>query len=265
MPKHAALPKPQPTRKKTGRTAALNRNIRPSGDTSSAINAMQAAKGWRADFAKLFENTADGVWVSGPDGRILFWNRAAENMLGYRAKEVIGEFCRVVFDGSDSSGNQICRWPCPIKMRLAEKETVQHFDMATRTKTGRPLWINISCLSLPAPDGRTSLTVHLFRDVTEAHEIGTLVRQRLAEARLTSTEPGLTPAADLTRRELQILSLLQAGATTAAIAQQLFVARATVKNHVQNIFSKLEVHSRLEAVAYVKRLSQRSSASGSET
>jgi DNA-binding NarL/FixJ family response regulator len=42
------------------------------------------------------------------------------------------------------------------------------------------------------------------------------------------------------------------GANTAA-AKQLRVSPATIRNHVQNIFAKLGVDSRLEAVAYASR------------
>jgi DNA-binding NarL/FixJ family response regulator len=40
------------------------------------------------------------------------------------------------------------------------------------------------------------------------------------------------------------------GANTKVLAERLHVSPATVRNHAQNIFAKLGVHSRLEAVAY---------------
>jgi DNA-binding NarL/FixJ family response regulator len=40
------------------------------------------------------------------------------------------------------------------------------------------------------------------------------------------------------------------GANTRAVAAHLYVSPATVRNHVQNILVKLDVHSRLEAAAY---------------
>ncbi|WP_337288724.1 LuxR C-terminal-related transcriptional regulator [Candidatus Methylomirabilis sp.] len=67
----------------------------------------------------------------------------------------------------------------------------------------------------------------------------------------------MPPIGDLTRRELQIVTLMRTGATTAAIAEQLFISKTTVRNHIQNIFSKLKVHSRLEAVAYVNQITRR--------
>ena len=40
------------------------------------------------------------------------------------------------------------------------------------------------------------------------------------------------------------------GANTRALAERLHVSPATIRNHAQNIFAKLGVHSRLEAVAF---------------
>ncbi|MEK6666789.1 MAG: LuxR C-terminal-related transcriptional regulator [candidate division NC10 bacterium] len=48
-----------------------------------------------------------------------------------------------------------------------------------------------------------------------------------------------------------MLRLMTSGANTKTMAERLHVSPATVRNHVQNIFGKLGVHSRLEAVAHV--------------
>lgn len=216
----------------------------------------QPAELW-TDIFRLFAETADGVWVSGPSGEILFWNRAAETILGYSAQQVVGRVCREVFDGRDINGNQICRWPCPIKTVLHGGDLMQHFDMATRTKTGKPLWIDVSCIAVPSDDDRPPATVHLFRDVTAAHQLEVLVRQQLAQTQLAVGEETPPPIGELTQREMQIVTLMRTGATTAAIADQLFISKTTVRNHIQNIFSKLKVHNRLEAVAYVNQIARR--------
>jgi PAS domain S-box-containing protein len=207
------------------------------------------------EIARLFANTADGVWVSGPRGEILFWNQAAERLLGYAAAQVVGRLCRDVFEGCDGNGNRLCGWPCPIRTLLHGGDLVEHFDMNTRTKTGQPLWIDVSCVAVPTGDGRPPTIVHLFRDVTAAHQIELLVRQQLAQTKLELASGGqLLPVVELSRRELQVITLMRTGASTAAIADQLFISKATVRNHIQNIFAKLKVHSRLEAVAYVNRI-----------
>jgi DNA-binding NarL/FixJ family response regulator len=58
---------------------------------------------------------------------------------------------------------------------------------------------------------------------------------------------------DLTRRELEIVELLAAGYSQAAIADRLLVSEKTVSTHIQRILPKLGVHSRAEAVAFAHR------------
>jgi LuxR family maltose regulon positive regulatory protein len=58
----------------------------------------------------------------------------------------------------------------------------------------------------------------------------------------------------LTNRENEILELLIQGKTNKEIAAKLFVAIDTTKTHLKNIYQKLEVNSRLQAVAKANAL-----------
>ena len=59
---------------------------------------------------------------------------------------------------------------------------------------------------------------------------------------------------ELSKRELEILGLLAVGHSNQEIATKLFVSVSTVKTHIQNLFEKLEVKRRLQAVEKAKRL-----------
>jgi LuxR family maltose regulon positive regulatory protein len=61
-----------------------------------------------------------------------------------------------------------------------------------------------------------------------------------------SAQPLSTP---LTRREIEILDLLAPGLVNKEIASQLFISPETVKKHTQNIYRKLNVSNRRQAVA----------------
>ncbi len=205
------------------------------------------------DLDGLLTNTADGVCAVAADGKIVLWNRSAERILGHTARDVLARPCCEVFVGRDRAGNRLCYQGCHVMTLVRRGEPVQHFEMATRTKAGKPVWLDISVIVVPGSTREPSITVHLFRDVTVAHEIEELVRQRLVAA---SPAPANGAGADgqaLTRRELEILRLMAGGANTRAMAEKLTVSPATVRNHVQNIFGKLDVHSRLEAAAYATR------------
>ncbi|WP_066251236.1 response regulator transcription factor [Neobacillus drentensis] len=58
------------------------------------------------------------------------------------------------------------------------------------------------------------------------------------------------PHEDLTTREIEILLLMAEGKTNQDIADDLFIALKTVKTHVSNILSKLNVQDRTQAVIY---------------
>jgi len=60
---------------------------------------------------------------------------------------------------------------------------------------------------------------------------------------------------DLSKRELEILGLLAQGLSNQEIAGKLFVSLSTVKTHLQNLFLKLDVKKRTQAIEKAKRLS----------
>jgi len=59
---------------------------------------------------------------------------------------------------------------------------------------------------------------------------------------------------ELSKRELEILSLMAEGHSNEEIAEKIFVSLSTVKTHNQNIFAKLDVKRRTQAIDKAKRL-----------
>jgi DNA-binding NarL/FixJ family response regulator len=66
----------------------------------------------------------------------------------------------------------------------------------------------------------------------------------------------VTPTAEdtLTEREREVLALVATGATNREIAEQLHLSHHTVKDYTRNVFRKLEVRNRAEAVQRAQRL-----------
>ena len=76
-------------------------------------------------------------------------------------------------------------------------------------------------------------------------------RMGLADLRASgqgASAAAISSACDLSEREIEVLQAMRAGKSNKEIAGDLFVAPSTVKTHLKNIFTKLEVNNRLRAV-----------------
>ena len=188
---------------------------------------------------KMFENTADGALIVDADQHIVYWNRAAETMLGYTFDEVRGQSCYEVMCGRDDRGHPICQKHCRVSAALLTEKVVPNYDLAARTKDGEIRWLNISILAYSGEDD-SQVIIHLFRDATQ---------KKLGEQLIQNMFAKPEPNTGLTEREHEVLSVMVQGLGTNEIAQMLSISPNTVRNHIQNILHKLQVNSRLEAVA----------------
>jgi NarL family two-component system response regulator LiaR len=71
-----------------------------------------------------------------------------------------------------------------------------------------------------------------------------------ARVLIQATRPAKLPAGELTEREMEVLRLVVQGKSNQQIADAMVVTVATIKAHISNILSKLQLASRAEAIAY---------------
>jgi len=172
--------------------------------------------------------------------------------------ELVGEAC----DGREAI--QACEQlrPDVILMDLVMPE----LGGVAATRTIHQRWPHVQVLALTSFQEK-----ELVQDALQAGAIGYLLKnlsgEELAEAirQAYSGKPTLAPeamqaliqppseaeslAADLTRREQEVLALLVKGMSNPEIAGRLFISRATVKVHISSILSKLGVANRAEAIS----------------
>jgi DNA-binding NarL/FixJ family response regulator len=97
---------------------------------------------------------------------------------------------------------------------------------------------------------RAIQTVHQGEALLDPAVQARVIRQ------LRAAPPGPATAAlppDLTQRETEVLALIGQGLNNQEIAQRLVVSEATVKTHINNLFSKIGVRDRAQAVVYAMR------------
>jgi DNA-binding NarL/FixJ family response regulator len=81
-----------------------------------------------------------------------------------------------------------------------------------------------------------------------------VVQRRLLEQVTAGSElPGPRLPDGLTAREGEVLTLIAEGLTNADIARRLHISTATVKTHINNLFTKAGLHDRAQAVRYAYR------------
>jgi DNA-binding NarL/FixJ family response regulator len=76
-----------------------------------------------------------------------------------------------------------------------------------------------------------------------------LVERLISQA--AARDQALRRVSHLTPRERHVLALLSEGGNNGSVARELFISPHTARTHIQNVISKLGVHSRLEAAMFV--------------
>ncbi len=116
-------------------------------------------------------------------------------------------------------------------------------------------WLHLETI-LPEPLAKQ---FHLYRNAppknydleTEHLSVAASIGQSIASTNPNSSEVLVDP---LSSREVEVLALIDLGLTNQQIAEKLSVAPSTVKTHINNIYSKLGVQTRVQALQRARKL-----------
>ena len=96
------------------------------------------------------------------------------------------------------------------------------------------------------PDALVEAITAVHRGEARLHpDIARKLMQQVAQPASPSAEP-VTPGADLTARELEVIRLVARGLSNQEIARQLVISEKTVKTHVSNLLGKLHLEDRTQ-------------------
>lgn len=231
------------------------------------------------DLLDLLSAGEPPAFASDQNHRIIFWNKGAERVTERRAADALGRLCHDVFSGRDLFGNRFCSESCPVSQMINRNEAVSRFEMQTGDRL-RPKTLGITIVKIPDPGRGLPTAVHLLDQIQEkrwlARELagltkvagavapgglisadrGSPIRLPLSPSTRASVKggkPGSRAAEQLSGRELDVLRAIASGQANRDIAVALHISVATTRNHVQGILKKLNVHTKLEAMALAVR------------
>jgi DNA-binding CsgD family transcriptional regulator len=196
---------------------------------------------------EVFAQSTDAVFGIDAAGRIRFANSEFERLLGYSCSQICNSWCTNVLCGTDIHGQPFCGMECPIPKTADDQRAIRDFDLVVRRADGDSVLTNIGACYIPSHMREQAGQVDVFFSLRRVNPRRLL--QRMATMPVEKSVMGGTRDRDkLTPREKEILGLAAAGLQTVQIASRLFISTQTVRTHFRNIYPKLGVNSRTEAV-----------------
>ena len=135
---------------------------------------LESAQQLRLTLGSLLDNLTDGVLAHDMDRRIFFFNRAAQEITGYNATEVIGRDCHEVFPNRFCGGDcAFCGW----SQRTAQSRL--RYPRTFINKNGERRDLEMSAVTINTPMNEIRGALVIFKDLTEMVQL----RRRLEQNR----------------------------------------------------------------------------------
>ena len=130
-------------------------------------------------FAAVVESSYDAIITTALDGTIRSWNRAAEELYGYTATEILGKNSSVLMP-SDRPDEQL-----DALARLAAHERMEHYDTLRLRKDGSLVDTSVSFSPIVDHSGALVGICTIARDITERRRVERLVEHQALHDPLT--------------------------------------------------------------------------------
>ncbi|HTI69488.1 MAG TPA: PAS domain S-box protein [Candidatus Limnocylindria bacterium] len=132
----------------------------PSVDADRALEALRVAE---ERYRSIFENTAEGIFQSTPEGRYVTLNPAFARIHGYDSPAEMMEKCQdIARDVYVDPGSRAV-----FKELMAKHGEVSGFEHLSRRKDGGTRWISLSARAVHDPEGRIVFYEGSIADITE--------------------------------------------------------------------------------------------------
>ncbi|MCN9242229.1 MEKHLA domain-containing protein [Streptomyces sp. RY43-2] len=134
------------------------------------VSERKAAEERINELAALVESSQDAILAKTLDGRITYWNAAAQRLYEFTAEEALGRHVAIL--APPDRGDEITA----LLERLRQGEKVEHFETLRVTRSGELLDVDVTLWPTRAPDGEVIGACAIVRDISD---------RKRAEAELT--------------------------------------------------------------------------------
>ena len=125
----------------------------------------------KKSYQMILDNLYDGLYFVDNNRIIRYWNKGAERISGYMAKEVIGTSCADnILTHVDSKGNNLCKSMCPLAEAIADK-TDREAEVFMHHKDGHRIPVSVRVSAVTNDEGNVIGGVELFTDISNYKSI----------------------------------------------------------------------------------------------
>ncbi|HMK44689.1 MAG TPA: GGDEF domain-containing protein [Dissulfurispiraceae bacterium] len=115
-------------------------------------------------YRKLLDSIHDGVYFVDRNRTIQYWNKGAERLAGYSAKEIIGSKCaNNLLVHVNEHGQELCRGACPLLMTMEDGKD-RTADIYLHHKNGHRIPVTVQAAPILDENGATVGCMEVFRE-----------------------------------------------------------------------------------------------------
>ena len=117
-------------------------------------------------YARIIDNIHDGLYFVDTNRVITYWNKAAENISGFTADEVIGRSCADnILTHIDDDGRKLCFGRCPLQETI-EDGNPRETEVYMHHKDGHRIPVSVRATVLTDNSGKIIGGIELFTDIS---------------------------------------------------------------------------------------------------
>lgn len=117
-------------------------------------------------YERIVENLHDGLYFVDRDRVITYWNKAAEQISGFTANEVVGKSCSDnILTHVDSDGNNLCAGMCPLAVTITDGKPSEA-ELYMHHKDGHRIPVSVRVSTVTDRDGNIVGGIELFTDIS---------------------------------------------------------------------------------------------------